>query len=100
LPGFATSVAHNLGTAAAVQRLTAFLDGVRRDYGDKLSDVRGTWEESTLHFGFTIYGMAIQGSLAATEDAVSVSGKLPLAAAIFRGQVEKSIRDELLKLLS
>ena len=100
MPGLAISVPHKLGTAAAVQRLTTFLDAVRRDYGDQLSDVRGGWEGSTLQFAFTTYGMAIQGMLKVEDAAVNVDGKLPLAAALFRGQVEKTIRDELLKLLS
>ena len=100
MPGFATSVKHQLGTTAAVQRLTTLQERVCRDYGDRLSDVRGQWQENTLHFGFTIYGMAIQGTLVVQEETVSVTGKLPLAAALFRGQVEKTIRDELLKLLS
>ena len=35
-----------------------------------------------------------------SETGVSVNGKLPLAASFFRGQIEKSIRDELVKELS
>ena len=100
MPALAISVPHKLGTAAAVERLTAFLDGVRRDYADKISNVRGGWQQNMLHFGFTTYGMAIEGTLTVEDAAVRVAGKLPLAAALFRGQVEKTIRDELLKLLS
>ena len=100
MPAFATSVAHKLGTVAATERLKTFLEDMRRDYGDKLADARGEWQGHVLQFGFTVYGMAIQGTLEVSEASVNVNGKLPLAAALFRGQVEKTIRDELVKELS
>ena len=34
------------------------------------------------------------------QQSVEVSGSLPLAAALFRGQIERTIRDELQRLLS
>ena len=100
MPAFATSVTHKLGTAAATERLKTFLEDVRRDHGDKLTDARGEWQGNTLHFSFSIYGMGIQGTMEVSDSGVNVNGKLPLAASFFRGQVEKSIRDELLKELS
>ena len=100
MPGFATSVTHQLGTAAATERLKTFLEDVRRDHGDKLKDARGEWQGNTLHFSFTVYGMGIQGTMEVSDNGVNVTGKLPLAAAFFRGQVENSIRDELVKELS
>ena len=100
MPGFATSVTHTLGTAAATERLKTFLEDVRRDHGDKLKDARGEWQGHTLHFSFSVYGMGIQGTMEVSETGVSVNGKLPLAASFFRGQIEKSIRDELVKELS
>ena len=100
MPGFGTTVQHTLGVAAAAERLRTFIEDVRRDHGDKLGSVRGEWKGSTLHFGFTAYGLAIQGTMEVLESSVQVSGQLPLAAALFRGQVEKTIRDELVKELS
>jgi hypothetical protein len=100
MPAFATSVAHTLGTAAATERLKTFIEDVRRDHGDKLSSARGEWQGNILHFGFTAYGMSIQGTLEVKDEIVNVAGKLPLAATLFRGQVEKTIRDELVKELS
>ena len=100
MPGFATSVTHHLGAAAATERLKTFLEDVRRDHGDKLKDARGEWQGNTLHFSFNVYGMGIQGTMEVSDNGVNVTGKLPLAAAFFRGQVEKSIRDELVKELA
>lgn len=100
MPGFATSVTHKLGAPAATERLKTFLEDVRRDHGDKLKDARGEWQGTTLHFSFTAYGMGIQGTMEVSDNSVNVTGKLPLAAAFFRGQVETSIRDELVKELA
>ena len=63
MPGFATSVTHQLGTAAATERLKTFLEDVRRDHGDKLKDARGEWQGHTLHFSFTVYGMGMVPAL-------------------------------------
>jgi len=45
-------------------------------------------------------GLSISGVLLVEETLVAVSGPLPLAAVFFRGQIERTIRDELRKLLS
>jgi hypothetical protein len=43
--------------------------------------------------------MPIQGQMNVHSEQVQVSGTLPLAAALFRGQIEKTIRGELATLL-
>lgn len=100
MPAFTTSVSHALGQATATDRLKAFLDEVRRDHADKVSNLKGEWQESKLTFAFTTYGMAITGGMMVEETLVQVSGQLPLAAAFFRGQIEQTIRSELVKLLN
>ncbi len=99
MPGFSTHVPHALPLEEAAGKLKAFIDSVRREHGDKLQNLRGQWRETTLEFAFTAYGMAVQGSMFVEEAAVRVEGTLPLAAALFRGQIEQKIRGELVKAL-
>jgi hypothetical protein len=99
MPSLAVQVQHELSVADAVIRLQNFLEEVRRDHGDRVSDVRGEWQGETLKFGFIAMGMQINGNLVASDHDVRVTGNLPFAAALFRGTIEQTIRTELEKLL-
>ena len=99
MPGFATQVSHSLPRDAAAEKLKAFVEVIRREHGAKVQNLRGQWQETTLEFAFTAYGMAVEGSLFVEETHVRVEGTLPLAATLFRGQIEQTIRGELVKIL-
>jgi hypothetical protein len=100
MPSYNVSVPHSLGQEAARKHVERFLDSVQRDYAEHLSDVYGEWTGSQLNFRFFVRGLTISGALVVEETLVAVSGPLPLAAALFRGQIERTIRDELSRLLS
>jgi len=100
MPSYRVSVQHDLGQAAARQRVEAFLDTVRRDYAQSISNVGGQWTENRLAFQFVTSGLSISGMLVVEETLVEVSGPLPLAAVLFRGRIEQQIRNELQRLLS
>lgn len=100
MAGFHVSVSHSLGHEAALARVQKFLDDVRQDYANQVSEVRGQWSGNRLDFGFSVAGLAVEGTLIVEDAAVHVSGPLPLAALLFRGKVEQTIRQELEKLLA
>jgi len=100
MPSYSVSVQHTLGQHAARQRVESFLETVLRDYAQSISNVEGQWTENRLAFRFMTMGLHISGMLAVEEALVAVSGPLPLAAVLFRGRIEKQIRDELQRLLS
>lgn len=99
MPSFGTTVPHTLGQELAMAKLKTLMEQTIQEHGDKVSNLRGDWVESLLSFGFTVYGMAVSGTMAVGPSDVKIEGKLPLAAAFFRGQVEKTLRSELQKLL-
>lgn len=100
MPSFHVSVPHELGQAAARQRVEGFLDKVRRDLPAFVNEVDGAWKEDQMEFRLKASGMNISGTLVVAETAAEVSGNLPLAAVLFRGQIERTIKEELAKLLS
>lgn len=100
MPSYQVTVAHELGQEAALARVGRFLDDVQRDYATHISDVRGAWTGNQLAFAFRASGLAVSGTLVVVEKSVHVAGPLPLAAVLFRGRIEQTIRDELQKLLS
>ena len=99
MPAYQVSVPHQLGQEVARVRVASFLERVQRDYAAYVSDVSGQWSGNALHFGFLASGFKVSGTLEVQESAVNVTGPLPLAAALFRGQIEKTIREELQRLL-
>jgi Putative polyhydroxyalkanoic acid system protein (PHA_gran_rgn). len=100
MAGFHVTVPHALGHEAALSRVQKFLDDVRQDYAAQVSDVRGQWSGNRLDFGFSATGLPVQGTLVVEDNTVHVSGPLPLAALLFRGKIEQTIRQELEKLLA
>ena len=100
MPAFAIQVDHQLGQEVAVQRLKEFLEKISQKYKDQLSGMEGDWEGSRLTFKFKTYGFQISGTLDAEEESVKLDGQLPFAAVMFKGRIESSIRDEIVKLLS
>jgi len=100
MPSYHVSVPHQLGREVARNRLEQFLEGVQHEYAAYISNVQGAWAGDQLQFSFTATGLAIRGTMQVEESAVQVSGPLPLAAALFRGRIEQTIRDELQKLLA
>ena len=100
MAGYSVRVPHALGGEAALLRMQEFLEFVRRNHAAEVTDVHGRWDANCLDFGLTVRGMRVQGRLAVEEDAVLVSGPLPLAALLFRGRIEQTIRQELEKILT
>jgi len=100
MPSYSVSVPHNLGQEPARARVERFLDSVQRDYAAHVSNVSGEWSNNRLDFRFLASGLNVSGTLVVGEQLVEVSGPLPLAAMLFRGQIERTIRDELRRLLS
>ena len=100
MPSYQVVVPHSLGIDEACARLRVLLSEVRNDYAALMSDVSGSWTGNLLRFNFKAAGMPVSGELIVEEASVKVCGQLPLAAALFRGRIEQTIRDELKKLLS
>ena len=57
MPGFVTEVPHQLGQAAAVEKLKGFLDQVKQRYSKEISEVEGSWSENVLRYALTTYGI-------------------------------------------
>ena len=100
MAAYNVTVPHGLEPDDARSRVERFLDQVQREYAAHVSDVNGQWHGNALQFGFVTTGLKINGTLVVHEEHVHVSGPLPLMAAMFRGRIEQTIREQLEKLLS
>jgi Putative polyhydroxyalkanoic acid system protein (PHA_gran_rgn) len=100
MPAFKAEVLHALGQAQAIARLKSFMEQVREQYKDDVSQISGAWKDHVLDFSLTTFGMTVKGTLTVEDAAARVAGQLPLAAAFFRGKIEQSITSELQKALA
>ena len=100
MPGFLTAVDHSLGQTEAQSRVSTFLDQVQNQYQDMVSSWSGEWKENKLNFELIAMNMKVTGVLEVTDDAVLVGGSIPFAMVMFKGRMEKTMRDELRKLLA
>ena len=100
MPGFLTAVDHSLGQSEAQTRVSSFLDQVQNQYQDMVSSWTGEWDENKLNFELTATNMKITGVLEVLEDAVLVGGNIPFAMLMVKGRIEKTMREELEKLLA
>jgi len=100
MPAFTTQVSHPLDKATAVAKLKGLMDAMRSKYKDVASDVSGAWSENVLNFSLKVMGFSIVGKVTVEDKLATVEGQLPLAAAMFRGRIEESIKGEMEKELA
>lgn len=100
MPRFSIEVPHQLGQEEAVSRVQGLLQRVKEKYQSQVSDLEESWLDNILNFKFKTYGFKIGGKLAAEPNTVKIDGDLPIAAMMFKGRIEQTIRDELAKRLA
>ncbi|MEX2186778.1 MAG: polyhydroxyalkanoic acid system family protein [Pirellulales bacterium] len=100
MPKFSVEVPHQLGQDEAIGRVQGLLQRVKDKYQSQVSDLEESWADNVLAFKFKTYGFKIGGKLTAAQDNVKIDGDLPIAAMMFKGRIEQTIRDELAKRLA
>jgi len=100
MPSLSMSVAHGLDQEGATRRLKDRFDAIKETYREHIHGLQEAWEQNVLTFGFTTFGVAVRGKVTAEPSEVKVVAELPLTAMIFKGTIEKQIRDELSRILA
>jgi predicted NBD/HSP70 family sugar kinase len=100
MPGMKIVVPHTLTTEEAMGRIQNLLTEIKRDYGDRVSDLKEQWTGDRGEFSFRAMGFAVSGTLQARPGEVVLEGTYPWAAAPFKGKIESMIRDRATQLLA
>ena len=101
MPKFKVAVPHQHQRDHVVERLKSFSNKMRGDAPVELTDVSESWDENgNMTFSFKAMSMKVSGELLIESEQVVVHGKLPLAASMFRGMIEKQIEDKIREALS
>jgi hypothetical protein len=94
------SFPHGLGRETALERLRARLAKLKERHGEKVSNLRESWSDNILDFGFSTYGFAVQGKITVEENAVNLDSQIPFAAMMFKGKIEQELRDQMTRVLA
>lgn len=100
MPGFHVEKPHSLGQEAAIQRVQRVLEKMRSRFEGQVKDMQQEWDGHVMSFSFRTMGVNIGGTMEVLEELVVVKGSLPFAAMLFKGQIEKSIGEELEKIVA
>jgi len=100
MPSMTIVVPHQLTQEEAMRRIQNLLAEVKRDYGDRVSDLKETWSGNSGEFSFKAMGFSLSGRMDVTPGEVVMKGNYPLAAAPFKGKIESMIRDRAEQLLA
>ena len=95
MPSVKLSVPHRLGPG----RGPGPAEAVLRETQESLSkSAQRIWRSGgtgmTLDFGFKTYGFHVTGRMSVEPEEVRFDGQIPLAAMMFKGKIEQTVRDE------
>ncbi len=99
MPKIDVSVSHSLNRNEAKKRISNLLSKLKIDFKNKINGVHENWNGFNSIFSFKIHGMKMQGEIAVYQNSVNITGNVPLAAMMFRGVIEQTIRKEAVSLL-
>jgi hypothetical protein len=100
MPKLTMTVPHALGQPQAIERLKVRFHAALETYRDHVQGLEEEWTENVLKYGFKALGVSITGTVAVEPSEVKVTLELPLMATMFKGTIEKQLRDELVKILA
>jgi hypothetical protein len=100
MPALKLNFPHQLGRQTAQERLQGLLEKVKNRHGAKISNLRESWVDNVLDFGFTTYGFNVQGFVTVDENEVKLDGQIPFAAMLFKGKIEQELREQMTRLLA
>jgi hypothetical protein len=94
------TIPHQLPRDEALKRIQGLLKNVRTRFADKISDLHEEWIDNVGRFSFSAMGMPVSGTLTVKPSEVELSGDLPFLAALYKAQIESTIREQAETLLA
>ncbi len=100
MPKLNVVVPHQLPTEDAKGRIQGMVSDAMAKYATQVSDFTETWDGDQGSFSGRAMGFAVSGTVDVRPGEVAINGDLPLAATMFKGQIEAMIRERAGKLLA
>ncbi len=86
-----TSVIHQLGDQAALDRLHQMVDSLEDRYRDQVHRVETHWNGNEVELSFAAYGYNIKWHATVLEDRIALIGRIPTSARAYRSKIEQAI---------
>jgi hypothetical protein len=100
MPHISIVVPHHLTQEEAMARIKEKAASVRQTYQDQVAGASDSWDGNKLNFAFTAMGIQIQGNMVVEAQEVQIGVDVPMMAMMFRGPIERRVREELEQLLA
>ena len=100
MPKLNIVVPHELSSNEAKWRIKALLGEVKKQFADKITNLREQWNGNTATFSFSVVGLSVSGVLMVKGSEVELSGNLPFAVAFFKRKIESTSRERAESLLA
>ena len=94
------AIPHQLDRDESVRRLKERFSQVKEENAGKFNDLVEEWDGDNLSFSFSTYGMSIRGRVEPDTSEVKIDVELPFAAMMFKGAIERQMRDEIGRILA
>jgi hypothetical protein len=91
MANFDMSVPHQLTQEEALKRIQHALAEIKKEHGDKVSNLSEKWTGNTGEFSLTVMGFDIAGKLVVNASNVAIDAELPFAASLFKGKIKELI---------
>lgn len=93
---------HGLKAEEAYNRIDNLLKNMAEKYADKISNPETRWnsDHSEMDFGVKVMGFGTNGKVYLEDGKITLEGKLPFAARIFKGKIENMVKEQLEELFS
>src|SRR5262249_38974678 len=99
MPDLTVSIPHQLTRPEAKRRIEEGIAKLRRQHGDTLGQLSGTWNGDTMDFTLRVMATTVPGQLHVEDQVVRINVALPWALAMLAGGVKPMIEQEGRKLL-
>ena len=96
---FSMVVPHALPQGEALRRIQGEVENLKREYGDRVGELRDSWRDDTYLFEGVTHGFAVSGVILVKPSEIEIAANLPWLASPFKGRIEAVIRERLMNVL-
>jgi hypothetical protein len=93
------TVPFQISQAEALVRIKDFVKKAKKEYGGTLTITHDEWNGFVYSFAGNAKGFSGSGTTGVNEAQTSVELELPPAAMLFKGKIERAIREKLTEIL-
>lgn len=100
MPKVKVVVPHKLSPEEAKGRIQGMVTEAMGRYAGQVGDFKEHWDGDRGEFSGKAMGFNVSGSVDVRPGEIEINGNLPLAASMFKGQIESLIKERAGKLLA